>query len=78
LVFLSIHLFDVGEREKHKKKSDIMQEATKRSQPRRKILPLMARRTTAEEYRRLRKEARRRRQFRGVKDKGEGASLVWM
>jgi len=43
-----------------------------------KDLPLMAKRTTPEEYRRLRKQARRARRFRGVKDRGEGASLVWM
>jgi hypothetical protein len=46
--------------------------------PRRKVLPLMAERTTPEEYRKLKKQARRARRFRGVKDKGEGASLVWM
>ena len=45
--------------------------------PRRKVLPLMAERTTPEEYRKLRAKARKPRQFRGVKDKGAGASLVW-
>ena len=45
---------------------------------RRKVLPMMAKRTTAEEYRKLRKQARRRRQFKGIKDKGQGASFRWM
>jgi len=49
----------------------------RRAPPRRKILPMMAKRTTAEEYRKLRKQARRRRQFKGIKDKGQGAMLKW-
>ena len=53
--------------------------ATLRSEPaRRKILPMMAERTTAEEYQKLKKEARRRRQFKGIKDKGQGASLRYV
>ena len=43
-----------------------------------KDLPLMAKRATPEEYRKLKKQARRRRQFKGIKDKSEGSSLRWM
>ena len=43
-----------------------------------KKLPFMAERTTPEEYRKLKKEARRRRQFKGIKDRGEGASFRWI
>ena len=34
--------------------------------PRRKILPIMAERTTPEQYRKLKKQATRRRQFKGI------------
>jgi len=44
---------------------------------RRKVLPLMAKRATPEEYKKLKKEARRRRQFKGIKDRGQGATLKW-
>ena len=47
----------------------------RRAPAQRKVLPMMAERTTPEEYRKLKKEARRHRQFKGIKDKGQGASL---
>jgi hypothetical protein len=53
-------------------------ESLRQAPARRKVLPMMAKRTTAEEYRKLRKQARRRRQFKGIKDKGQGASFRWM
>ncbi len=45
--------------------------------PRRKILPLMATRATPEEYKKLKRQDRKRRQFKGIKDRGEGASFRW-
>jgi hypothetical protein len=37
----------------------------------------MAKRATPEEYKKLKKESRRRRQFKGIKDRGQGAVLKW-
>jgi len=43
--------------------------------PPKKVLPPAAKRATAEEYRKARKKARRKRLWKGCKDKGVGASL---